>query len=241
MSDLNLKNPKFDSKNRSFDGLVLGTQNPGKIREFQDLFQLFDLTVLGLDSFQDLNLDDPEETGVTFFDNALIKAQYYAKALNRPVLADDSGLCIDALDYKPGVYTKRFFADCGGYEQGFVKVATLVEKSHLEGALSHLSNPYAASMHCVLVIAWPDGSHIDFEGICEGQLAFPPRYGVNKSDGFGVDPIFQPVGHQKTFAEDIEYKHRVSHRIKALAKVKDYLEKVSGNVGGQDTSKNEAS
>ena len=104
--------------------LLIGTQNPGKIREFEAL-----LAPLGIDviSLTNETIEDPKETGVTFLDNALLKAHYYAKAFNMPALSDDSGLCIEALDYKPGVYTKRFIRDLGGEERTFITLARMLE------------------------------------------------------------------------------------------------------------------
>ncbi len=182
--------------------LLIGTQNPGKIQEFEELLKPLGVDVLSL---KDIDIEDPEETGVTFLDNALLKAHFYAKALNVPTLADDSGLCIDALDQKPGVYTKRFMEELGGENRSFKKLADLLK-----------DQDKTASMHCILTLAWPDGHAESFEGICEGTLTFPPRHGHSGNKGFGVDPIFIPQNHDKTFSEDLEHKHKVSHRTKAL-------------------------
>lgn len=190
------------------DAIVLGTQNPGKIAELTDLFSHYGLRVLSLNDFSKNSIPEPEETGLTFLDNALIKAKYYAKHLNHPVLSDDSGLCIAALDDKPGVHTKRFFEELGGYDQGFAYLEQML-------ASEDHPKPYKASMHCVLGIAWPEGTYKEFEGICDGHLVFPARSSAS-SKGFGVDPIFVPKGHDKTFAEDVVYKQNVSHRARAI-------------------------
>lgn len=182
--------------------LLLGTQSSGKIREFETLLDPFGVAITSL---KDNKIEDPEETGVTFLDNALLKAHYYAKAFNLPVLADDSGLCIEALDQKPGVYTKRFLAELGGGDVAFAKLESLLDGQSKK-----------ASMHCVLALAWPDGHTESFEGICEGSLVFPPRHLPSGETGFGVDPIFIPQGHDKTFSEDVAYKQKVSHRKQAL-------------------------
>ena len=182
--------------------LLIGSQNPGKIKEFEKLLSPLGIHVMSL---KDITIKDPEETGVTFLDNALLKAHYYAKSLNIPTLADDSGLCIEALDQKPGVYTKRFMEELGGEDLYFSKLSALLE-----------GHNKTASMHCVLALAWPDGHAESFEGICDGTLTFPARHGAGNSKGFGVDPIFLPKNHFQTFSEDIDHKNKVSHRTKAL-------------------------
>lgn len=197
--------------------LILGTQNPGKIQEFHDLLEGFPITLRDL---RGLDIGEPEENGVTFLDNALIKAKAYATHFNAPVLADDSGLCIDALDQKPGVHTKPFVEELGGYHQSFEKLEELL-KDHIDGDKNIWPT---ATMHCVLVLAQPDGHYESFHGIVEGHLKFPPFFD-NNNKSFGVDPIFVPKGHDKSFAEDMEMKHQVSHRKKALLLLKDYLQK----------------
>ena len=182
--------------------LLIGTQNPGKIQEFEELLKPLGIDVISL---RDIDIEDPEETGVTFLDNALLKAHFYAKALNIPTLADDSGLCIDALDQKPGVHTKRFMEELGGFDKSFMKVEAMLE-----------GQEKTASMHCVLALSWPDGHAESFEGICEGSLIFPARHGDSGNKGFGVDPIFIPENRDKTFSEDLDYKQKVSHRKRAL-------------------------
>lgn len=185
--------------------LLIGTQNPGKIREFETLLAPLKIQVISL---QNTNLDDPEETGKTFLENALLKAHYYTKFFNIPALADDSGFCIDALDQKPGVYSKRFIEELGGEKKTF---------KHLETLLKNQDT--STSMQCALALAWPDGHVETFEGICHGKLVFPARYPVGRNAGFGVDPIFQPQGQIKTSSEDMIYKKTHSHRAKAIQKL----------------------
>lgn len=182
--------------------LLVGTQNPGKIKEFEKLLAPLGIEVISL---KGTTLDDPEETGATFVDNALLKAKYYAAACDIPTLADDSGLCIQALDHKPGVHTKHFIEDLGGPKKAFESLEMRLENQEK-----------TASMHCVLGLVWPDGHSETFEGICEGELVFPARYGEGDAAGFGVDPIFQPKGHSKTFSEDSVHKGKVSHRVRAV-------------------------
>lgn len=194
-------------KHRQFteNKLLIGTQNPGKIREFTTLLAPLNIQVISL---QNTNLDDPEETGKTFLENALLKAHYYTKFFNIPALADDSGFCIEALDQKPGVYSKRVIEDLGGEKKTF---------KHLEVLLK--GKDTSTSMQCALALVWPDGHAETFEGISQGTLVFPPRYPLGRNSGFGVDPIFQPQGQTKTSSEDMSYKNKHSHRVKAIQKL----------------------
>tara|TARA_R110002095_G_scaffold168267_4_gene146027 strand:- start:215 stop:817 length:603 start_codon:yes stop_codon:yes gene_type:complete len=185
--------------------LLIGTQNLGKIREFEILLAPLNIQVISL---QNTNLDDPEETGATFLENALLKAHYYSKFFRIPALADDSGFCVEALDQKPGVYSKRFIEELGGEKKTF---------KHLEMLLKDENK--SASMQCALALAWPDGHAETFEGVCKGDLVFPARYAMGPDSGFGVDPIFQPQGQTKTSSEDRSYKKKNSHRARALQKL----------------------
>ena len=219
-------------KNGLIHGLVLGTQSAGKIQELKALFQDFGVKVQSLvDVFEEnpqLSQDEPEETGTTFLDNALIKGKYYANLTGLPVLADDSGLCIDALDQKPGVHTKPFFEAYGSYEKAFADLEEILcNEKNDNNPDNDSSNMYSATMHCVLCLVFPDGTYKDYHGICEGHVVFPARYQKpnessqsdepQKPKSFGVDPIFQPLHHTKTFAEDVAHKNQVSHRVKALS------------------------
>ncbi len=194
--------------------LILGTQNKGKIQELTSLLNPYGIPLKNLEK---TTIPDPEETGVTFLDNALLKARYYAKHFDEPVLADDGGLCIEALDQKPGVYTKRFIEELGGFQAFHKKLQELL-KNQID---SEKGVWPLASMHCVLVMAWPNGEFKSFHGICSGHIVLPARKG-NNPKSFGVDPIFVPQGHDKTFAEDTDYKNKISHRKKALTKFLEY-------------------
>jgi len=187
---------------RRFTGnkLILATHNNGKVREIKDLLAPFEIEVVSAGS---LGLPEPEETGTTFRANAELKAHAAAKAAQLPALADDSGLCVDALNGAPGIYSARW----AGPNKDFNVAMKRVEQK-LNGKKKVL-----AQFVCALALAWPDGSCETFEGILDGTLTFPPR----GTRGFGYDPIFIPVGHSITFGEmEPEEKHEMSHRAKAF-------------------------
>lgn len=198
--------------------LVIATHNPGKLREISDL-----LAPYGVDcvSAGDMRLPEPIEDGATFIENALIKARAAAKASRLPALADDSGLCVQALGGRPGVYTAdwaelSWFEAPQGVEEGTRDWYMAMGK--VEGMLCAQGPdvPRAAHFACVLAIAWPDGVHAVYEGRVDGTLTWPPRGRL----GFGYDPVFVPFGDTRTFAELApEDKHRISHRADAFAKL----------------------
>jgi XTP/dITP diphosphohydrolase len=193
--------------------LVIATHNPGKLREFDELLGPFTIAPLGASA---LGLVKPEETGSTFHDNALLKARAAATASGLVALADDSGLCVDALDGAPGVYSARW----AGATKDFGAAMGRVENKLKALAAAP---PWRAAFVSVLALAWPDGANETFEGRVEGVLVFPPR----GTAGFGYDPIFLPDGHARTFGEmNSEEKHGIpadgslalSHRARAFQK-----------------------
>jgi XTP/dITP diphosphohydrolase len=191
--------------------LVAATHNKGKLREFR---QLLDPWRIALVSAGDLSLPEPEETGDTFEANAKLKAFAAARAAKMPALADDSGLCVEALNGAPGIYSARW----AGGSKDFSAAMARVERELLA---KNAPEPWRAHFISALVLAWPD-DHVEyFEGRVDGRLVFPPR-GVN---GFGYDPIFLPDGHSRGFGEmSAEEKHGVpadgslalSHRARAF-------------------------
>lgn len=183
-----------------FEELVLATHNPGKAREISDLLALY---VTNFFTAGELDLPEPEETGETFVENALLKARAAARASGKPALADDSGLAVYALDGAPGIYSARW----GGPHKDFNMA---MAKVHEELG----DNPdRSAAFICVLAIAYPDGSEKSFEGRIEGTITWPAR----GEKGFGYDPIFVPEGDTRTFAEfEPAEKHRISHRARAF-------------------------
>lgn len=189
------------------DTLVLATHNQGKKKEFDVLLQGL---VGEVKTAGDFRLVEPEETGTTFLENAIIKAEVSMRATGLPALADDSGICVNALDGAPGVYS----ADWAGNPRDFQKAMAMVQDK--VG-----SNPdRSAYFVSMLVLAYPDGRIEHFEGRCEGALVWPPR-GVG---GFGYDPMFVPEGYKQTFGEmDPDEKHAISHRARAVQKLIQHL------------------
>jgi len=185
------------------DRLVIASHNPGKVSEIADLVRPFGVEVI---SAADLNLDEPEETGKTFADNALLKAHAAAKAANLPALADDSGLVVNALAGAPGVYSARW----AGADKDFMVAMEKVEE------LLRGSEDRSSMFVCALALAWPDGHADVFEGFIEGEITWPPRGDM----GFGYDPIFTADGEDITFAEmEPAKKHTISHRADAFQKL----------------------
>ena len=191
--------------------LVLATRNKGKIAEFKTLFSGFPIEMKSLNDFGPI----PEvvEDGKTFEDNAYKKAHFTAKILGFPVLADDSGLVVEALGGQPGVFSARYAGEGAGDEANILKLLQ---------AMEGVSDRRAA-FECVIAIAVPRGPALIYSGRCEGEIA----RGRTGKNGFGYDSVFsyQPLG--KTFAEmSQEEKNRVSHRGKAMAKLLDEFDKV---------------
>jgi len=193
--------------------LVIATHNAGKLKEIGALLAPYGVNCISAGS---LGLPEPAETGKTFVENALIKARAAAESSGLPALADDSGLCVVALDNAPGVYTadwaeRQWFEGAPGRDW-------YMAMGKVEGLLCEKGPETDRScwFACVLAIAWPDGSSAVYEGRAEGRYTWPPRGTM----GFGYDPVFVPQGRTETFAElDPEEKHRISHRADAFAKL----------------------
>ena len=185
--------------------LVIASHNAGKVREIAEL-----LAGRGLDvvSAADLDLPEPEETGTTFVANAELKALQAADLSGFPALADDSGLCVDALSGDPGIFSARW----GGEAKDFGLAMRLVEDRLAETP----DAPRDAHFVCALALAWPDG-HVEwFEGRAEGSVVWPPR----GDKGFGYDPMFVPNGETRTFGEMThEEKLPLTHRADAFAQL----------------------
>jgi XTP/dITP diphosphohydrolase len=186
------------------DKLVIASHNMGKVREIRELLEPYRLDVIGA---ADLRLDEPEETGATFAENAILKAEAASAASNLPALADDSGLSVAALNGAPGIHSARW----AGPKKDFRKAMTRVEDEMRDSG-----NPdKRAHFVCVLALSAPGAATEIFEGRAYGAIDFPPR----GQFGFGYDPIFIPEGHRFTFAElDPKEKHAISHRAKAFDK-----------------------
>lgn len=191
--------------------IVIASHNSGKLREIGDL-----LTPLGLEvvSAGSLGVDEPEETGLTFAENAALKAKNTAAKTGLPALADDSGLAIPALGGAPGIYSARW-AEGNDFSVAFSRIQRELEEKNIE------ANGAAAYFVCALCLMLPDGEEKVFEGRVDGTLTLPPR----GEKGFGYDPIFTPEGYNVTFAEmEAAEKHKISHRARAFEKFLQYLE-----------------
>ncbi|GGO94301.1 RdgB/HAM1 family non-canonical purine NTP pyrophosphatase [Stakelama pacifica] len=195
--------------------LVIASHNEGKVREIRELLKPFGIEPV---SAKELDLPEPVENGTTFYANAELKAMQAADLSGLPALADDSGLCVEALGNAPGVYT----ADWAERQpvEGPPGRDWYMAMGKVEGKLAEKGPDVSRSAHfvCMLALAWPDG-HVEwFEGSVEGQLVWPPRGNV----GFGYDPMFVPLGESETFGEmDPAKKHEISHRADAFRKLVD--------------------
>ncbi|HEX8384027.1 MAG TPA: RdgB/HAM1 family non-canonical purine NTP pyrophosphatase [Sphingomonas sp.] len=183
--------------------LVIASHNPGKVREIRALLGPHGVEPV---SAAELDLPEPEETGTTFVANAELKARAAADLSGLPALADDSGLCVAALNGDPGIFSARW----GGEEKDFD-----LAMRRVEDALAAAGPDASRDAHfvCALALAWPDG-HVEwFEGRVDGTLVWPPR----GARGFGYDPMFVLNGMTESFGEiDPDHKHSVSHRARAF-------------------------
>ena len=190
--------------------LVLATQNAGKIREIEETLDLPGLRIRSLQDFA--HLPEVVEDGQSFLENAYKKAQACSRATGQAALADDSGLEVDFLQGAPGIFSARFSGSEATDEANNQKLLAL-----LEGVPQAKRN---ARFVCQMVLYLPDGTWIQTEGFCPGIIASAPRGG----HGFGYDPVFYLPEFQKTMAElPLEEKNRISHRARALEKVRVHL------------------
>lgn len=193
---------------------VLATHNPGKLREMGEILGRLGVEVV---SPKELGITvDVEETGATFAENAMLKAKAVCKAANLPAIADDSGLCVDALNGGPGVYSARY-----GGEGLDDRRRYMLLLNNLRGQPTR-----AAHFTCAIACAFPGGKTLTAEGRCDGAIAFAPM----GEGGFGYDPVFLVPEKAKTFAQLTDgEKNEISHRGKALAafaeKLATYLKK----------------
>ena len=202
--------------------LVIASHNVGKVREIKDLLGPHGIEPV---SAAELDLPEPDEIGTTFVDNADLKAREAADLSGLPALADDSGLCVDALDGRPGIFSARWalaadprVAPAGGpgeidgprdFDLAMRRVWEEIEALGPEASRT-------AHFVCALAVCWPDGRSEWFEGRVDGTLVWPPR----GDRGFGYDPMFVPAGRDLTFGEmDPAEKHRISHRADAFRKL----------------------
>jgi XTP/dITP diphosphohydrolase len=195
--------------------LVIATHNPGKLAEMRELLALYGIDAI---SAGELKLAEPDETGMSFRENARIKAEAAATASGLPAFSDDSGLAIDALNGAPGIYSARW----AGPDKNFPRAMEIIEQKLRErGATT--PERRKAQFVSALCVAWPDGHAEEFEARVGGTLVWPPR----GDQGFGYDPMFLPDGHVRTFGEmPSGEKHGLpphgkglSHRARAFVKL----------------------
>jgi XTP/dITP diphosphohydrolase len=189
--------------------LVLASHNPGKLAELRALLAPYGVAIT---SSRELGLAEPPETGLTFAENARLKAHAAAQASGLPALADDSGLEAHGLGAAPGVHSARW----AGPERDFAKAMARV-RDELRSRFGDFARAdRGATFVAALCLAWPDSHEELAEGRIEGELVDPPR----GSGGFGYDPMFVPAGEDRTFAEMTPAdKHRLSHRARALRRL----------------------
>jgi XTP/dITP diphosphohydrolase len=187
--------------------LLIASHNEGKVKEIRDLLAPLGIAVV---SAAELQLPEPEETGSSFAENATLKSHAAALASGYFSLSDDSGLCVQALDGQPGIYSARWAGTPKDFSLAMQKIYDDLKERKLE------PGGQAAYFICVLALTSPEGKTEIFEGRVDGKLTFPPR-GKN---GFGYDPIFIPNGYDKTFSEmEAAKKHTISHRARAFEKL----------------------
>ena len=196
---------------RKLEGrIVIATHNAGKLREMRELLAPYGIEAV---SAGELGLAEPDETGADFMSNALIKAQAAAQGAGLPALADDSGLCVEALGGAPGIFSARW----AGESKDFAAAMARIEREAAQSG----STSRRAHFVSALAVAWPDGETTTVEGKVLGELTFPTR----GQKGFGYDPCFTPDGHSRTFGEmTSEEKHGIpadgsqalSHRARAF-------------------------
>lgn len=189
--------------------LLLGTRNPGKVKEITSILEESGWSFSSLQEFE--KVESPEENGETYADNAIVKARFYAEATGLCALADDSGLEVDALRGAPGVFSARYAGE---------SASDADRRKLLLSELAEVTERRARFVS-VVSIANPDGTVLNIsEGICEGTITFAPR----GTGGFGYDPLFIPDGYDQTFAELApQIKNRISHRGRALLNTLEFL------------------
>jgi XTP/dITP diphosphohydrolase len=189
--------------------VVIATHNAGKLAEMRDLLAPFGIEAV---SAGELGLPEPHETGTMFSENAAIKAHAAAQATGLPAFADDSGLCVDALDGAPGIFSARWAGPDKDFSGAMARIFAELEARNATDRRAHFVS--------ALMLAWPDGHTELFEGRVFGELVEP-----RGTAGFGYDPLFRPEGHARTFGEmTAEEKHGVdwqsgtglSHRARAF-------------------------
>ena len=202
--------------------LVIASHNEGKVREIRDLLGPYGIEPV---SAAELDLPEPDEIGVNFIENADLKARQAADLSGLPALADDSGLCVEALGGRPGIFSARWALSADprvppeagpGEVEGPRDFGLAMRRVQEELERCGPEASRAAHFVCALALVWPDGQSEWFEGRVEGTLVWPPR----GDNGFGYDAMFVPAGHDRTFGEmEPDEKHAISHRADAFRKL----------------------
>ena len=185
--------------------LVIASHNKGKIIEIKDLLAPLNIEIL---SVYDFNIEEPEENGATFEENALIKSSFVTQKTGLPSISDDSGICFSDLNGDPGIYSARWAGSNKNFYSAMSKINT---------AIKEVKQPnYDCYFICSLSIFWPDKFDVTVSGKVHGKFSWPPK----GDKGFGYDPIFRPLGYNMSFAEmDPNFKHKISHRSIAFNKL----------------------
>jgi len=190
--------------------LIIGTNNNGKYREICDLLP----NKVKKHSPQKFNIESPEETGKSFEENSLIKASYFSKKTNLICLSDDSGLEIKILKGAPGIYSSRWGGKKSNFNLAIKKVFKKIKKIK-----KNWKNNCSAQFVCCLTIYWPNGKSYSSKGTIKGKI-----FEKKGKKGFGYDPIFVPVGYNKTFGEmNPKVKMSIDHRYKAFKKIRKFF------------------
>jgi len=188
--------------------LLFFSHNQKKIIEINQLFKSSKIIIRNLNSFR--KIKEPKETGKTFFENAKIKSKYGLEKFSIPCFADDSGFCVEALNGKPGIMSKRFFSNFLSKTKAFDYIISNAVKN----------KNYKAFFVTVISLSMQKGHHVLFVGKIKGRVSIKPK----GSNGFGYDPIFIPENSNKTFAEmSARNKNKISHRMIAISKLKSFL------------------
>jgi len=197
--------------------VIIATKNPGKAKEFEKIFAERGMAVKTLLDFPEL--PEVEETGTTFEENAILKAETTAKALNKLVISDDSGLMVDALEGRPGIYSARFAGDPKNDQNNIDKLLT-----ELKGVPEEKRT---ARFYCALAVAVPNQETFTVSGTCEGRI-LEEQKGTN---GFGYDPVFLVPEKGVTLAQlSSDEKNQISHRANALKKLDAVLDSILSKV-----------
>ena len=191
--------------------IIIGTNNQGKYKEICDLLP----ENVKKYSPKELNIPSPEETGKSFKENSFIKASYFSKKTNQICLSDDSGLEIDLLNGKPGIYSSRWAGKKSNFDLAIKKVY-----EQMNNIKKNWKNENKARFICNMTLYWPDGQNFSSEGYIEGKIS-DVKKGKN---GFGYDPIFIPNGYEKTFGEmESKLKMSIDHRFNAFFKLRQFF------------------